>query len=265
MTHPPQGIRGFVLDMDGVLWRGESLMPGARRFFEAAQAHEWGVVLATNNPSESPEGFAIKARALGLPVEPEQVVTSATATQQYLLANYREGTELHVIGPRNLKQTLGRAGFEVVRSANADVVVVAMARDICYADIEAATLSIWRGAAFVGTNADAYYPSEIGFLPGSGTMVAAIEASTNRRALIMGKPEPEIFHSALKILDLPASSVACVGDRLDTDIAGGRNAGLVSILLTTGVADQAQLAKASIVPDYVFNDLAEMLQTFIGE
>jgi 4-nitrophenyl phosphatase len=151
------------------------------------------------------------------------------------------------------------AGFEVERSSHADIVVVAMSRTLSYEDIEAATLSIWRGADFIGTNADAFYPTERGFLPGSGTMVAALQASTDRKARIMGKPERAIYQLALEKLHLEPNQVACIGDRLDTDIAGGKKAGMTTILVTTGVGEIHSTQISSIKPDYTVRNLEELI------
>ncbi len=253
-------IRGFILDMDGVMWHGEQALAGVNDFFTYLLDNNLRFVLATNNPSKRPSEFAEKARSFGLPVEEEDIVTSSVATVHYLKKTFPEGTRIHVIGERSLKDQISEAGYEL---ADEDVaaVVAALERDLTYETIKRGTLLIRAGAQFIGTNADPSYPTEEGFVPGSGMMVTALAASSDQEPLVMGKPQRGIFDLAMDKLDLPTQLVASVGDRLDTDILGGARYGLKTVLLLTGIAHRDDIPDSEIQPDWVFEDLFEFTKS----
>lgn len=247
-------IRGFVLDMDGVLWRGDQPLPGLSEFFQWMKESDLDYVLATNNPSKTPDGFAQKARELGVEVEPSRIITSVVATVHYLQGAYPPGSKVFAMGEPALKKLLVEGGFELAEE-RVEAVVIALDRSLNYEMMKRATLLIRAGAEFIGTNADPSYPTEEGIVPGSGSIVTAIAASSDRQPRIAGKPGALIFDLALKKLGLPPDKVASVGDRLETDIAGGLGAGLKTVLVLTGVADQASVEASPIKPDWIFNDL----------
>lgn len=251
-------LGGFVLDMDGVLWHGEQALPGVTEFFEYMQDESIKIVLATNNPSKRPSEFAQKARSFGLPVDAEQIVTSSVATVDYLKDTYPQGTRIHVIGEQALKELVAEAGYELA-DQDVSAVVAALERDMTYETIKRGVLLIRGGAEFIGTNGDPAYPSEEGFIPGSGMMVTALAASSGQEPVIMGKPHRGIFDLAMQKLGLPVDQVASVGDRLDTDVVGGAQYGMRTVLLLTGIAQQKDLASSEIKPDWVFKDLPEFL------
>ncbi|MGD8621123.1 MAG: HAD-IIA family hydrolase [Anaerolineales bacterium] len=252
-------IRGFILDMDGVLWHGEQPLPGVNAFFDFLTENKLRFVLATNNPSKRPSEFAEKARSFGLPVDADTIVTSSVATVHYLRKTYAKGTRIHVIGEKALKEQITEAGFKLA-DENVAAVVAALQRDMTYETIKHGTLLIRAGAQFIGTNADPAYPTEEGFVPGSGMMVTALAASSGQEPLVMGKPQGGIFDLAMEKLNLPAEQVASVGDRLDTDIAGGMRYGLKTVLLLTGIAQPEDLKASNTQPDWVFNDLPALIK-----
>jgi 4-nitrophenyl phosphatase len=254
---PLATLRGLILDMDGVLWHGDEPLEGLEPFFKLLSERQIRYVLATNNPSKHPEGFAQKARSFGISIETDDVINSVQATVYYLQKHFPAGSRVHVIGETALKERIANAGFEL---ANEDVaaVVAALERGMSYETIKRGALLIRAGATFIGTNGDTSYPTEEGIVPGSGMMVAALAASADQEPIIIGKPETPIFDLALERLGLPPDQVASVGDRLDSDILGGQRAGIHTILLLTGITTREDLAQSTIQPTWIFEDLPEL-------
>jgi 4-nitrophenyl phosphatase len=252
-----RALRGLVIDMDGVLWHGSDPLPGVAEFFQTLKAHQIQFVLATNNPSKRPEEFAEKARGFGVPAGPEDVVTCVQAVTFYLKEKYPSGSRVHVIGEKALKEQVHEAGYEL---ADRDVVAVvtALDRQLSYDTFKRATLLIRDGAEFIGTNADPFYPTEEGFVPGSGMMVIAIAATSGTEPVVMGKPGRVLFDLAQARMNLPAEQLASVGDRLDTDIEGGRRLGMHTILLLSGITSREDLDRSPIKPDWVFDGLVDL-------
>lgn len=256
-------LRGLVIDMDGVLWHGDDPLPGVTEFFDTLTERGIKFVLATNNPSKRPEEFAEKARRFGVPVEPENVVTCVQAVIFYLQQKYTPGSRVHVIGELALKDQIREAGY-VLADEEVAAVVVALDRNLTYETFKRATLLIRGGAEFIGTNADPSYPTEEGFVPGSGMMVIALAATSGTNPIVMGKPGRVLFDLAQARLELPFEELASIGDRLDTDIAGGRRLGMRTILVLSGIASHEDLEKSAVKPDWVFRNLLELNQALRG-
>lgn len=252
-------LRGLVIDMDGVLWQGETPLPGLHRFFNVLRQRQIKFVLATNNNTQRPEGFVHKARKLGVDVEPEQVVTAALATVNYLCSKYPQGSRIYVVGEAAFKDMISEAGFCL---ADKDVcaVVATMDRQLTYEMLKRATLLIRAGADFIGPNPDAAYPTPEGIVPGGGAVVAAITASTDRQPLIIGKPESWMFKLCLERMQLGVEETASLGDRLETDILGGQRLGLKTILVLSGICTLKDLADNPIQPTWVFAGIQELAQ-----
>ena len=247
--------------MDGVLWRGEQPLQGLTRFFDVLDRCGVRFVLATNNPSRRPEGFVEKARRLGVLLESTQVVSSASVTLEYLADHYPQGTRVHVIGEEALHEMVAEAGYTLADDRVA-VVVAAMDRRMTYETLKRGTLLLRAGADFVATNPDASYPSEEGIVPGSGTMVAALTASSGRTPVVMGKPYAGLFDLAIRRLGLPGSHVASLGDRLDADVAGGKAFGLSTILVFSGYTRPEDLQTSPVKPDLACRDISELSDLF---
>lgn len=255
-------LRGFILDLDGTLWQGETPLPGMASFFEVVGQLGLPYVLASNNPSQTPETFSQKAARMGVKVDPARILTSGVATTHYLRKHYAPRTQIHVVGNPPLKKMISDAGF-MLADEDVRAVVVSLDREMNFETLKRATLLIRGGADFLGSNADPSYPTEEGIVPGSGTVVAALAASTDRQPIIMGKPEHWIFDLALEQMGLKPHQAASVGDRLDTDIAGGRKAGLKTILLLTGIATREDLSTSPIQPTWVFPSLQELSEALL--
>jgi 4-nitrophenyl phosphatase len=257
-------IKGLIIDMDGVLWHGATPLPGYVEFFETLHRRDTKFVLATNNPSLTPQEFAQKATRMGSSVSPDQVITSANATVAYLKRKHHAGTRIHVIGEPSLKRVICDAGY-VLGDDAVEAVVASMDRSMTYETLKRGSLLIRTGVEFIGTNADAFYPAEEGILPGSGAMLAALAASTGRQPIIMGKPQVFMFELALERMGLSPDEAASVGDRLDTDVEGATVAGLQTILVLSGVTTPQTLAVSRVRPTWVFSGIDELACALAGE
>lgn len=260
-------IKAAVFDMDGVLWRGDNPLPGLIELFQWLDEAEISYALATNNASKSLADYERKLAAIGLEHIPsERVLTSAIATAMMMQERYGPGTSIYVFGEAGLRITLADAGYDV-DGDDPEVVVVGLNRDLTYDTLKQATLHLRNGAEFIGTNPDTTFPAPGGqIVPGAGSMIAALEAASGRKATIIGKPELPMFQMALKVVDQPAESTLMVGDRLNTDIVGGQAAGMHTALLFTGITQPDDLTNPQndCWPDVAFDGLPELLQAWAG-
>jgi glycerol-1-phosphatase len=243
-----------ALDIDGVLVRGHTAVPGAVDALDALRDRGKGVVLVTNNASRTPREIADWLGAAGFSVAAEEVVTSAHASARLL----EPGTRCLVIGMAGLREALTDRGCRIEDDpAAAQAVVVGFDRTVCWDDLQRATAAIVGGARFVGTNADPSLPVEGGIWPGNGAILAALETASGRRPEIAGKPHRPLFEAAAERLgDGP---VLVVGDRVDTDIEGAAAIGWDAALVLTGVTDQATASRARPAPRFVVDSVADLL------
>src|SRR5688500_1011285 len=249
-----------MLDMDGVLYRGDRALPGALALFPALLAHGISFILLTNNAALTSEELSVKLARMGISVPPEAILTSAGATAIYMTEHYPEGGGVTVIGSSSLLATVtGPPGFRP-DGWQPDFVVVGLDLKFSYDSLQRACSAIRRGANFIATNAYATLPVEGGEQwPGAGSIVAAVQTCSGVAPIIIGKPERHMAEMALDLLELPAEQVLCVGDRLETDILLGARAGIPTALLLTGVARREDIEAAEAAPDYVFDDLAALM------
>ncbi len=257
-------VRHLILDMDGVLWQGETPRPQLPAFFATLEALGIGVALATNNATKTPETYVARLAGMGVRVMARQVVGAAEATASYVQRHYPTDVTVFMIGEAGLYEMLRRYGVTVVNPPGApyqwtgrpaDLVVVGLSRHVTYQELADATRHLEHGAAFIGTNPDTSLPTEEGLRPGAGALLAALEATTGRSPLIIGKPHPALLHEALRRLGGRPEDSAMVGDRLETDILGAQQVGLPAILVLTGVTRPADLATSPIQPDAVYPDI----------
>jgi 4-nitrophenyl phosphatase len=256
-------INGLVIDMDGVLWQGDIPMPGLHKFFDTLRRRRINFILATNNNTQTPEGFAQKARKMGVEVLPEQVVTASVATVHYLRLKYPPGSRIYVVGESALKGLILDAGFILV-DTEVSAVVATLDRQLTYEMLKRAALLIRAGAEFIGPNPDTAYPTPEGLVPGGGAIAAAIAAASDRQPLIIGKPESWMFRISMERMQLGVDEIASLGDRLETDIAGGQRLGLKTILVLSGVSTAADLASSLIRPTWVFSGIEELAQALLS-
>lgn len=257
-------IKNLILDMDGVLWRGETPMPGLAEFFAAMRQRGIGFALATNNAGKTAVMYTEKLARFGVDVPPEQIVTSAEATAGYLRQEYGAGTAVYVVGDTGLHQAIAAQGFTIITpeearaGAEATAVVVGFSRNATYEIMAMGAHLINRGARFIGTNPDPTFPSEIGPMPGAGALLAFIETGTGVKPTLIGKPGPIMFQQAMQRIGGAPENTAMVGDRLSTDILGGQNAGLRTIFLLSGVNTREDIERTGIRPDFVLADIGEL-------
>jgi 4-nitrophenyl phosphatase len=225
-------------------------------------------MLATNNSTSTPAMYVAKLRRMGIEAPPEAILTSALATRDYLRETLPAGSGIFTIGmPAMREQLFGDGDFEPVQFGEAQpaAVVVALDTAFTYDKLKAANAAIRAGARFVATNADATLPTEAGLVPGAGSIVAAIATATGVDPVVIGKPETPLLVQALERMDVAAADAAMIGDRLDTDILAARRAGILSVLVLTGVSTREELADSPVLPDIVVNDLPSLLAALTGD
>lgn len=252
-------LQGFLLDMDGVLYRGDTPVPGMQALLEHLEVHSIPHLFLTNNSSQTPEQYTERLRKMGARVRTERILTSALVTAAHLAAQASASSRVLVVGENGLRQALLGAGLVLTELyTEATHVVVGLDREVRYETLARATLAIRRGAVFLGTNADRSLPTERGLEPGAGTLLAAIEAASGVAPQTFGKPERPMFDTALERLGTAAARTAMIGDRYETDILGASRAGLVTIAVTSGVHDEAYLRGQNPPPDFLFPSVAEI-------
>ncbi len=249
--------------MDGVLWEGHTPLPGLAEFFAVLRERGITFILATNNASQTPEQYVAKLAKMGVTVAREEVLTSAQATALYL-SERANGKRVFAIGEGGVQQALAEQGFTLcdLYDVSADYVVCGMDRTVSWDKLATATLNIRAGAQFVGTNPDVTIPTERGITHGNGAILAALQAATHVRPLIIGKPEPTMYQIAMARLNADPATTAAIGDRLDTDILGAVRAGIRSVLVLTGVTREADLRGSDIQPTWVMSDIREIVKAF---
>jgi 4-nitrophenyl phosphatase len=255
-------IKHLIIDMDGVLWHGDTPMPGLPDFFEGLRAMGIRFMLATNNASKSAGDFAAKLAHMGARVSLDEIMTSSIATAT-LLAAESPGARVGVVGEDGLKSELRARGLSVLEQErwadDAEIITVGIDRKLTYAKLVDACLAIRRGARFVATNPDVTFPGERGIVPGNGAIVAALRVSTGVEPRVVGKPMPDMMLQCMQIMRCTPATTAALGDRLDTDILGGQRAGLHTVMVTSGVNTRDDVARCDIKPDYIFDDITQVL------
>ena len=252
-------VRNLIVDMDGVLWHGDMPLPGLQEFFHFLRQQRIRFILATNNSSRLPEQYAAKLARLGIQVTPEDILTSSQATAAYLASIASAGTRVYAIGEVGVCRSLERLGFQM-SDQDAEYVVVGWDRQLTWEKLATASLLIHSGASFIGTNPDTSYPTERGPVPGNGAQLAAIQTATGVSPLVVGKPEPWMYEEAMRRLGADPAHTAVVGDRVETDIAGGVRAGIATILVLSGIGTAADAAASPVKPDIVCAGIEELVQ-----
>jgi 4-nitrophenyl phosphatase len=253
-------IRALLIDMDGVLVRGDQLLAGATDLLSWLERRGIGFRLLTNNSTLTPELNSQRLAGLGLTVPAERIFTSSQATAMYLNNHGVAGQSAYVIGEIGLRSALADIGLETPEAPDAtDWVVTGLDRHVTYENLKTAALCLQRGARWVATNSDSSLPVEAGLVPGAGALQAAITATTGQKPGVIGKPEPHMLAMAAESLKVPPDRTAMLGDRLDTDIAAAAAAGMTSILVLTGVSNRADLSESAVQPTIVVEDLPSMM------
>ena len=248
---------GYMIDLDGTMYRGKEKIPAAKRFIERLQKHHIPFLFVTNNSTQTPQQVADNlTNNFEIKVTADNVYTSALATADYMADLDDNKRSVYVIGEFGLKQAILDRGFHF-EEKTPDYVVVGLDYDVTYHKFEMATLAIKRGAHFIGTNADTNLPNERGLVPGAGSVIALVECSTQQRADYVGKPETIIMEKALKKMGLNKEDVVMVGDNYMTDIQAGINFDIDTMLVYTGVSTKEQVAQKTILPTIELDSLDE--------
>lgn len=254
-------IRGWIIDMDGVLYRGGTPLPGMVDFIPLLRARGLSFLIVTNNATATPDAVVRKLAGMGASISPQEVLSSALATANWLKGELDSGAAIYVIGEEGLRAALTEAGFRLAGVADdASAVVVGMDRKVTWEKMAEAALAIEAGAMFVGTNPDPSFPIERGLVPGNGAILAALQATTDVAPKIIGKPEVPLFQQAAERIGVQPPHIMVLGDRLSTDILGGQRAGMQTGLMLTGVTDRETLKASGIQPDRVFSDLFHVMK-----
>ena len=244
------------MDMDGVLVREEHAIPGADRFIEALKDKGLPFLVLTNNSIYTRRDLAARLRASGLDVPEESIWTSALATAGFL-ADQRPSGSAFVIGEAGLTTALHAAGYTLTERAP-DYVVLGETRTYSFERITTAIRLIGDGARFIATNPDPTGPSTTGPLPATGAVAALISRATGVEPYYVGKPNPLMMRSALNAIDAHSETTAMIGDRMDTDIVAGLEAGLETILVLTGVTTEAETERFPYRPSRILKSVAEL-------
>lgn len=258
---------GYLIDMDGVIYRGGQLIPGADRFIDELRRANVPFRFLTNNSQRTRRDVAMRLQRLGINVNEEHIYTCAIATARYL-AQQRPGGTAYVIGEGGLLQALHENGYAIV-DKEPDYVVVGEGRTISFEMVEAALGMILGGAKLIATNLDPNCPTESGLRPGCGATVAMLEAASGKRAFSVGKPSPVMLRGARKELGLTTDQTVVIGDTMETDILGGVQLGFKTILVLSGGTREEDLDRYAYRPDKIVGSIAdlsheELLQEFLG-
>jgi NagD protein len=258
MPIPP--FDGYVFDLDGTVYLGDIPLPGAIDALAALRARENRVVFLSNNPTKTRSQYVAKLTRLGVPADLSEVVNSSFAMVRWLLRE-APGSRVFVVGEQPLKDELEAAGFRLVdTAAETEFVIASFDRTFDYRKLQIAFDAIRAGARFAATNPDRYCPVPGGGEPDCAAMTAAIEACTNTRVeVVVGKPSPLMVEIVGELVGLPLDRCIMVGDRLGTDIAMGKAAGMATALPLTGETTREMLATSPIQPDYVIESLMELV------
>ncbi|HUG38039.1 MAG TPA: HAD-IIA family hydrolase [Candidatus Limnocylindrales bacterium] len=251
--------RGWLLDLDGTVYLGERLLPGAAEAIAGLRGAGRRVAFLSNKPLETRADYARKLARLGVPTDPEDVINSSLVLARHLRER-DAGAPVFVIGEPPLIAEMREHGFEVREDERVRWVVIAFDRTFSYAKLNTALQAVRQGARLIATNPDRTCPVDGGEIPDCAGMIAAVEAVTGKRVeAIVGKPSPIILEVALRALGVPAADSVIVGDRIETDIAMGKRSGLHTILVLSGVTRPDDPRIADLAPDHVIGSIAEIL------
>lgn len=253
-----KAVKGFLLDMDGTFYLGNRLLDGSLEFLKKLEMTGRKALFLTNNSSRSSDFYIKKLKNMGVQERFLKVLTSGQATARYVIQTY-SGKKVFLLGNKILEEEMRSMGV-LIDNDNPDYVIIAYDTELDYLKMHAVCNYVRSGIPYIATHPDYNCPTEDGFAPDIGAIIAFIKASTGREPdLIIGKPYKGIVEDALRVTGLKAGELAIVGDRLYTDIAAGKNFGMTSILVLSGEATVDDLEKSPVKPDLVFDQLSSMI------
>jgi len=259
-------FKGFIFDLDGTVYLSDRLIPGADGVIRLLRQNGRKVAFLSNKPIQTREDYASKLTHLGIPTRPDEVINSTFVMTNYLKKNAPHA-RLFVVGEIPFIEELRRAGFTITEEPKEiEYVIAAFDRTFDYRKLSIAFQAIKLGAHFIATNPDRTCPVEGGEIPDCAGMIAAIEAVTEKKVeIIVGKPSPLIIQAALEVMGLRPEDCILIGDRLETDIKMGKECGITTGIVLTGVTDEKTLRESSIHPDFIFQSIADVENLLIGQ
>jgi NagD protein len=260
LSIPTHLFSGYIFDLDGTVYLGEELLPTAGETLAELRARGLRTIFISNNPTHPREDYAVKLTHLGVPTSVDDILTSSLVMVDFLKQRM-PGARLFVVGEEPLCAELRRGGFELTDQAqNIDAVIASFDRTFVYHKLQIAFDAIRAGAHFFATNPDRYCPVPSGGEPDCAAIIGAIEGCTNKEVeAVVGKPSKYMIDAALNLMSLPATDCLMIGDRLETDIFMGQEAGMSTGLTLTGATAESDLAGSSIQPTYVLQRLENLL------
>ncbi len=248
--------KGFICDMDGVIYHGNKLLPGVKEFVDWLYREEKNFLFLTNSSERSPKELQIKLARMGLEVDESHFYTSALATAKFI-SSQAPGCSAYVIGGAGLVTALHDAGI-TMNDVDPDYVIIGEGNTYNYENILKAVKLVMRGAKLIGTNSDLTGPAEDGIIPACRAMISPIEMATGQKAYFIGKPNPLMMRTGLRILGVHSEDAVMIGDRMDTDIVAGIETGLDTVLVLSGVTDQNEIKKFPYRPRLVLNGVGDI-------
>lgn len=251
--------RGYIFDLDGTIYLGDDIIPGAPETISQLKDQGCNVVFLSNKPLERRQVYAEKLTRMGIPTSPDDLINSSLVLTRYL-SREMDGATVFAIGEPPLLDELTAAGLHLSEiPGEIEAVIASFDRTFDYHKLNIGFQALRRGARFLATNADRTCPVEEGEIPDAGAIIGALEGCSGRKVeLVLGKPSSLIVEMALERLGLPANACLMVGDRLETDILMGHRAGMTTALVLSGVTRRADLLRAPVQPDYVLDSIAEI-------
>ena len=257
MAHELKTKTAFISDMDGVIYHGNHLLPGAADFVRIMEERSLKYLFLTNSSERTPRELAEKLARLGVNVAPEHFYTSALATADFL-SRQRPGCSVFAVGEAGLTNALYEKGISM-NDINPDYVVIGESRTYSFERLEKAVHLVLKGAKLIGTNPDLTGPSENGIVPATGSLIAPIELSTGKKAYFIGKPNPFMMRRAVKHLNAMSRETVIIGDRMDTDIIAGVEAEVDTVLVLSGVTGKDDISHFAYTPKYVMSGMTELV------
>lgn len=248
--------KGFICDMDGVIYHGDRLLPGAKEFVEWLYEKNKQFLFLTNSSSRTPKQLQSKLKRMGLDVDERHYYTSALATAKFLSCQ-NPNCSAYVIGDPGIFDALNNAGI-TINDTNPDYVIVGETENYNYERICHAVKHVLNGAKLIGTNSDLTGPTESGIVPACRALMAPIEAATGKNAYYIGKPNPLMMRTGLQMLGVHSKDAVIIGDRMDTDIIAGIESGLDSILVLSGVTSRSTMELYPYRPSIILNGVGDV-------
>jgi len=248
--------KGFICDMDGVIYHGNRLLPGVKEFVEWLYREQKNFLFLTNSSERSPKELQQKLHRMGLDVDESHFYTSALATARFI-SSQAPGCSAYVIGGAGLIMALHDEGI-TMNDVNPDYVVVGEGRSYSLDTLTKATNLVWKGAKLIGANSDVSGPIENGIVPACRALVAPIEMATGTQAYFCGKPNPLMMRTGLRMLHCHSAEAVMVGDRMDTDVISGMESGMSTVLVLSGVSTRETLKTYAYRPSIVLDGVGDI-------